>query len=646
MLISLDFETYSDVDIRTAGLYKYFDSPAYEPLLLSWAVNDEPVQIVDFANREPLPKELVDLLGYSDADIYFCAFNAAFERTALAKLGYPIAPEYWFDTQILASYCGLPRNLKDVGKALKLPQEQQKMKEGADLIRYFCVPCKPTKTNGQRTRNLPEHDPVKWATFRAYNRQDVETERVIRKRLEAYGPPLREWDLWHMDQHINDRGVMIDRELVSSAVAMAEAENKRLMAEAIEITGLSNPNSVSQLKAWLKLEEGATLDKKAVAAMLPEAEGDRKRMLEIRMELGKSSVKKYEAMLRSACHDDRVRGTLQFYKANRTGRWSGAIIQPQNFPQNHLEDLDYARKLVRENDSDAIKLLFGSVSDTLSQLIRTAIIPRPGCQFAVCDFSAIEARVVAWLSDEKWRQKVFEEGGDIYCASASEMFKVPVVKHGINGELRAKGKVAELALGYGGSVGAMKAMGALDMGLTEEELPEIVDKWRSASPHIVRLWSKVDTLCRAAMELPGEQVKGPHGLSFIKEGAFLQIHLPSGRCLNYLRPKIAPNRFGSESITYEGNEAGKWGRCETFGGKLVENIVQSLARDCLAEAMLKVEALGHQIVFHVHDEMIVETEDAQTALQDMQRCMSEPIPWAPGLLLRGDGYICDYYRKD
>ena len=550
---------------------------------------------------------------------------------------------------IMASYAGLPRSLAQVGAALNLSEDEAKMKEGKALITYFCKPCKPTKVNKGRTRNRPEDAPDKWETFKAYNVRDVETERTIRHRLARYTPPEQEWRYWWMDQRINDTGVPVDMEFVRAAISMADEQTAVLMQEAKEISGLENPNSVAQLKEYL--ETAKPLDKASLQKMLAkELDPNKRRMMEIRQELGKSSVKKYEAMRNSACDDNRVRGAMQFYKANRTGRWAGSLIQPQNFPRNDLDALDDARQLVLERDTGGIKRLFGSVSDTLSQLIRTAIAPPERKTFVVADFSAIEARVIAWLAGEQWRMDVFANGGDIYCASASQMFHVPVEKHGVNGHLRQKGKIAELALGYGGTVGAMIAMGAGDMGLSENECQEIVDKWRTASPNIVKLWWNIDGMTMDAMQYPGVKRKGPSGLWAMKlaDAGMLLLHIPSGRELHYLRPRIGLNRFGHRALTYEGTDKGTWGRAETFGGKLTENVVQAIARDCLCMAMKRVTDMGYQIVFHVHDEMIVEVEKdkADQALRDMLAAMAEPIEWAPGLILKGDGYITDYYKKD
>ena len=643
----LDLETYCDEDITKVGSYRYIDDPSFEVLLLAYAFDDGPVEVVDLTAKERIPQAVYDAL--MDERAPKVAYNAAFERVALHKwLDAPLTPDCWEDTMIRASYAGLPRSLEEAGAALGLGQDKAKLKIGKDLIRKFCRPCRPTRANGGSTRVHPQDEPGLWLEFKAYNKRDVEAEREIERRLKDIYMPDTEWTAWREDQRINDRGVRIDMTLACNAVDMAEAEKKRLTAEAVALTGMDNPNSVAQLKEYLGLAEGATLRKDDVKELLttglPE---DQQRLLEIRQELGKSSVSKYEAMIRSVCRDGRVHGTMQYYKAARTGRWAGSLIQPQNFPQNHLEDLDLARRLVRENDMQALPLLIGPVTDTLSQLIRTAIVPAPGKRFCVADFSAIEARVIAWLAGEKWRMQAFADGKDIYCASATAMFHVPVVKHGVNGELRQKGKIAELACGYGGGVGAMISMGALNMGLKESELQGIVNDWRDASPQIVRLWRRTEQAAREALDYPGSYFPVRRGVGFrLKKGRLLEMSLPSGRKLYYQQAKITKNKFGNDSIGYMGNDAGKWSRLETFGGKLVENCVQAIARDCLRDMLLRLRDLD--IVFHVHDEMIAEAdaEEAPLALKTMLDAMAAPINWAPGLLLKGDGFICDYYQKD
>ena len=545
---------------------------------------------------------------------------------------------------ILAAAVGLPRSLGEVAKVLQLGDDAQKDTAGKNLIKYFSMPCKPTKANGHRTRNLPDHAPDKWERYIEYNRQDVVVERAIRNKLIQYRPNEVEHAAWVLDQQINARGVLVDMHFVNQAIAMSEAHRKACTAEAIRLTGLENPNSVAQLKDWLGADSLTKLD---VVDMLKVSEGDRKRVLELRQELGKSSVKKYEAIRNSVCSDSRVRGLFQFYGANRTGRWAGRLVQLQNLPQNHISDLDGAREVLASGDMLAMETLYGSVPDNLSQLLRTVLVAPEGRTFAVADFAAIEARVIAWLAGEQWRQDVFQQGGDIYCASASQMFHVPVEKHGVNGHLRQKGKVAELALGYGGSTGAMINMGALRMGLTEDELPDIVTKWREASPNIVKLWKDVEKAAMLAVKY-GEETELHHGIRVYRTGKILHIQLPSGRCIRYFAPHLTQNKFGNESIGYQAYDNGKWGHAETFGGKLTENIVQAIARDCLRDAMLAASQVYPDIVMHIHDEMVVEipNEGSDETLKEICSIMGAPIPWAPGLLLRADGYTTDYYKKD
>ena len=661
MILSIDIETYSAVDLTRSTVYRYAEDPSFEILLFGYAIDDEPVTVLDLT-KEPLPYEIIRML--SDPDVIKQAYNANFERVCLSNYiknperlpewkDWFLPPEQWHCTMVQALSCGLPRSLADVGAALGLSEEEAKMKEGKALIQYFSKPCKATKTNGGRTRNLPEHAPEKWQTYIEYNRRDVETERTIRRILDSKPMPDTEWKAYWMDQRINDRGVLCDRKLVQSCIQISKEHTAALTEEAISLTGIENPNSVSQLKAWLGVE--GSLDKKTIKSMRDSGTLDLKqdRLLAIRQEMGKTSVSKYEAMERGMCGDDRVRGLFQFYGANRTGRWAGRQVQVQNLPQNHIPDLDTARALAVEGDRESISLLYGNVPDTLSQLIRTAFIAKDGRTFAVADFSAIEARVLAWLANEKWRMEVFRTGKDIYCASASQMFHVPVEKHGVNGHLRQKGKIAELALGYGGSVGAMRNMGALEMGLKEEELQPIVDAWRGTNPAVTAFWWEVDRLVRNAINTPGKIFQmscagGTAALTVKRSRELLNLQLPSGRCIRYLRPQIDINGFGSESITYEGMDAGNWKRLETYGPKLVENIVQATARDCLRDAMLRVQERYPDIVMHVHDEMIVEVpeEEADEALAFMQECMGKPLRWAETLLLRGDGYTTKYYRKD
>lgn len=645
--LSVDIETYSSVDLKTCGVYKYVESPDFEILLIAVQMDGEEQPTVYDVKTQPwtADKQLwLDLL--TDPGVTKTAWNASFEITCLSKwLGVELPFNQWRDTMITAATLGLPRSLGDAGKALGLGEDKQKIKEGKELVKYFCTPCKPTKVNGGRTRNLPEHDPDKWARFIEYNRQDVVAERTIMEKLDSYLPDEREHEAWVLDQEINRRGVGVDMELVEAAIRMNEEHTALLNAEQRRLTGLENPNSVAQLKDWLDHE--GSLDKKAVAKLKKTESGDRLRALEIRQELGKSSVAKYTAARNYCCADHRVHGLFQFYGANRTGRWAGRGVQLQNLPQNHIPDLAQARETVKRGDREGVAMLYDSVPDTLSQLIRTMFIPKPGYTFAVADFAAIEARVIAWLADEQWRQDVFAKGGDIYCASASQMFHVPVEKHGVNGHLRQKGKIAELALGYGGGVGALTAMGALDMGLTEEELPDIVRLWREASPNIVQLWWTVgDAVIRAVKHRETSELE--HGIKIWRTNKLLHIQLPSGRALRYYHPRMTTNKFGGESVEYQSYEAGKWGWAESYGPKFVENIVQGIARDCLRDAMLSVAKLHPDIVMHIHDEMVVEvpTEFADRALKEISTIMGWEIPWAPGLLLRGDGYICPWYRKD
>lgn len=650
--LSIDIETFSSVDLKTATVYKYAEAPDFQVLLFAYAVDDEPVTLVDLTMGE-LPPAVVQMLH--DPNYIKMAYNANFERTCLSRmLGEQLAPENWRCTMIHAATLGLPRTLAEVGRVLGLSEDKQKMKEGKALIEYFCKPCKPTKKNGGRLRNLPEHDVEKWETFKAYNIRDVEVERSIRRLLEQYPIHPEEMEAYWLDQRINDRGVTVDRELVAAAIRMNTEHSEELTREAVEISGLANVNSVAQLKQWLRdggVSISDSLDKKTVAELRKSGDlsAAADRMLAIRQELGKTSVTKYQAMDRGVCKDGRVRGLFAFYGANRTGRWAGRQVQVQNLPQNHIPDLETAREIVKEGDREGLKALFGNVPATLSELIRTAFVAKPGHTFVVADFSAIEARVVAWLAGEEWRQENFRRGGDIYCASASQMFHVPVEKHGVNGHLRQKGKIAELALGYGGSIGALKNMGALEMGLHEEELKPLVDAWRASNSAIVDFWWLIDKSVRDTIHRHSTwRYDLPHGLSMMCSHKLLHIRLPSGRSLRYWQPRLEWDDAGRENITYGSTEAGAWTRVETYGPKLVENIVQATARDCLRDAMLRVSLRYPEIVMHIHDEMVVEVpkESAQTALRDMLAIMADPVPWAPGLLLKGDGYITDFYRKD
>lgn len=657
--LSLDLETYSSVSLKKAGVYPYAESPDFEILLFGYSVNGGPVQVVDIACGEQIPKPVLSAL--TDDAVLKWAFNASFERICLSywlQRHHPehfksysipedsvrnyLNPEAWRCSMVWSAYMGLPLSLEGAGTVLKL--DAQKLSEGKDLIRYFCVPCAPTKSNGGRTRNLPEHAPDKWTLFKKYNQRDVEVEMAIQQRLRRYLVPDFVWEEYHLDQEINDRGIAIDMGVVENAICLDERSKAELSDKMKSCTSLENPNSVMQLKAWLS-EHGMEIDslgKKAVVSMLKDAPADLRKVLELRLQLSKSSVKKYTAMQDALCADGRARGMFQFYGANRSGRWAGRHIQLQNLPQNHLPDLEEARSLVKSGDYDALQLLYEDIPDTLSQLIRTAFVPKEGCKFIVSDFSAIEARVLSFLAGETWRMEVFETGGDIYCASASQMFHVPVEKHGQNAHLRQKGKIAELALGYGGSVGALKAMGALEMGLQEKELQPLVASWREANPKIVRFWWDVDRAAKEAIQLRTKTET--HGIRFIYQSAMLFIELPSGRRLSYVKPRIGENQFGGEAITYEGTSSTKkWERIESYGPKIVENITQAISRDILAFAM---KTLSHCfIVAHVHDELIIECP-MDVSLKAICDQMGRTPPWIEGLTLRADGYETMFYRKD
>ena len=643
--LSIDLETFSSQLLAKTGVYRYAESPDFEILLFAYSVDGGPVQQIDLACGEKIPSEV--LFALEDDKVTKWAFNANFERICLSRfLGYPtgdyLEPDSWKCSMVWAAYMGLPLSLEGVGAVLGL--EKQKLTEGKDLIKYFCQPCAPTKSNGQRTRNLPEHAPDKWLAFKRYNIRDVETEMSIQARLSKYPVPDSVWEEYHLDQEINDRGVGLDMKLVRQAIQMDGRSRSELTQAMKELTSLDNPNSVQQMKQWLADNglETDTLGKKAVAELLKTAPPELQKVLTLRQQLAKSSVKKYQVMETAVCADGRARGMFQFYGANRTGRWAGRIIQMQNLPQNHLEDLSEARGLVRCGDFEALEMLYEDVPDTLSQLIRTAFVPQENRKFIVADFSAIEARVIAWLADEKWRQDVFAEGKDIYCASASQMFGVPVEKHGVNGHLRQKGKIAELALGYGGSVGALKAMGALEMGLSEDELPSLVSAWRQANPKIVQFWWAVD---RAVMDaVTRKTTTKTHGIIFSARNGMLFITLPSGRSLAYVKPKIGENRFGGDCITYEGvGGTKKWERIDSYGPKFVENIVQATSRDILCYAMKTLRCCS--IVMHIHDEVVIEA-DRRMSLQAVCEQMGRTPPWAKGLRLRADGYETDFYKKD
>ena len=646
--ISIDIETFSDVDISKCGSYKYAESPNFEILLFAYAVDGGEVQVVDLANGEPIPQEILDAL--TDNSVIKWAFNANFERVCLSRylsdLGFLraafLSPESWRCTMVWAAYMGLSLSLADVGSVLGL--EEQKMTEGKSLIRFFCMPCAATKANSGRTRNLPCHAPDKWAMFKAYNKRDVEVEMAIQHRLAKFPVPDFLWDEYHLDQEINDRGIRIDMELVDNAIAVDARSHEELTGRMKRLTGLDNPNSVQQMKGWLSQHgmETDSLDKKAVLELLKNAPPELSEALSLRQQLAKSSVRKYIAMKNVTSADHRARGTFRFYGANRTGRFSSKNIQLQNLPQNHLADIEYARALVRQSDFESLNILYDSVPDVLSQLIRTAFIPKEGRKFIVADFSAIEARVLSWLAKEQWRMDVFANDGDIYCATAGRMFHCNVVKHGENGHLRQKGKQAELACGYGGSVGALKAFGALESGMKEDELKPLVDAWRTANPNIVDFWWAVN---RAAKDCIKERSKTvTHGIQFICQSGMMFIELPSGRRLAYAKPRIGENKFGGESITYMGlNTAKKWERIESYGSKLVENITQAISRDILCYAM---QTLKHMdIVAHVHDEIIIECEEC-ASLSTVCEQMARTPPWAEGLRLRADGFECEFYQKD
>ncbi len=640
----MDIETYSSIDLSKSGVYRYSESEDFEILLFAYSIDGGEVSVVDLSRGEKIPSEILDAL--TDDSVEKWAFNANFERVCLSRfLGKRLKPDSWYCTMVWSAYLGLPLSLEKVGKVLGL--EKQKLSEGKNLIRYFCMPCKPTKANGKRRRNLPKHERLKWEEFKEYNKRDVETELAIHERLSHFPLPESEWKHYHLDQEINDRGIQIDSTLVNNAIRFDEQLKEENMTRATKLTGLENPNSPMQLKEWLNNQglEIESLAKKEVEAALERATGDVKEALELRQELSKSSVKKYTAMENVKGLDNRVRGLFQFYGANRTGRYSGRLIQVQNLRRNSLKDLNLARSLVRDGEFETIELLFDSPSDVLSQLIRTAFIPKEGRRFIVSDFSAIEARVLSWLAGERWRMDAFAEGEDIYCQSASQMFGVPVEKNGINGHLRGKGKIAELACGYGGSVGALKAMGALEMGIEEDELQAIVDSWREANPNIVQLWWDTDNVIKNVIKTRS-RVKFKN-LVFSYEKGILFIQLPSGRRLSYIKPQMGVNRFGGESITYEGTGLGnKWERIESYGAKFVENIVQAIARDILAGAMLNLSNQGYEIVMHIHDEVVLEVPKGTSSVEEVNEIMRVQPIWAKGLVLDADGFECEFYQKD
>ena len=643
--LSIDIETYSSADLRKTGVYRYVEETDFEILLFGYSIDDGKVHVVDLAQSERIPGDI--LVALTDETVIKWAFNANFERICLSRYlslptGEYLDPTQWRCSMVWSAYLGLPLSLAGVGAVLKL--DKQKLDAGKDLIKYFCQPCKATRTNGGRTRNLPTDAPDKWAQFKSYNLRDVETEMAVQGRLSRFPVPDFVWDEYHLDQEINDRGIRLDITLVKNAIAMDTQSHNELSEKMQELTELDNPNSVMQMKTWLADNglETDSLGKKQVLELLEDAPEPLADVLQLRQQLAKSSVRKYQAMENCVCADGRARGMFMFYGANRTGRFSGRLIQLQNLPRNYMSDLKEARAVIRSGDYDTARMLYDSVPDVLSELIRTAFIPYEGSKFIVADFSAIEARVIAWLAGEQWRLDVFEHGGDIYCASASQMFRMPVEKNGVNGHLRQKGKIAELALGYGGSVGALKAMGALEMGLAEDELKPLVDAWRASNPNIVQLWWDVDKAVKTCvMQRIQTEVQG---IRFIYESGFLFIILPSGRRLAYVKPRIGENRFGGEAVTYEGvRSTKKWERIESYGPKFVENIVQAISRDILCFAMQTLRCCS--IVGHVHDEIIIEA-DPRMSLEAVCEQMGRTPPWASGLDLRADGFITDFYKKD
>lgn len=646
--ISIDIETFSSVDLGKSGVYRYAEGEDFEVLLFGYSIDGGEVQVIDLACGDKIPPLIISAL--SDPTITKWAFNAQFERICLSRfLGFPtgtyLDPSGWHCTMVWSATLGLPLSLEGVGSVLGL--EKQKLQEGKNLIKYFCVPCAATKANGGRRRNLPQHDTEKWELFKAYNKRDVETEMGIQEKLSKFPVSDTEWDNYRLDQIINDRGITLDMDFVKQAICCDEVTKTRLRNLMQNLTSIENPNSVQQMKEWLADNglETDTLGKAAVAELIKTAPPDLGEVLSLRQELAKSSVRKYTAMENVVGSDGRARGLIQFYGANRTGRYAGRLIQVQNLPQNHLPDLEAARNLIKAGFFDAVDMLYDSTSSVLSELIRTAFVPRDGSRFIVADFSAIEARIIAWFAGEKWRMDVFENGGDIYCASASQMFHVPVEKNGINGHLRQKGKIAELALGYGGSTGALKAMGALQMGVLEDELQPLVTAWRQSNPHIVKLWWDVD---KAAMKAVRQKTATEtHGIRFTYQSGMLFITLPSGRNLVYVKPRIGVNQFGSDAITYEGvGGTKKWERIESYGPKFVENIVQATARDILTEAMLRLSASGFEIVMHVHDEAVLEVSLGKSSVDEICQIMAVKPKWANGLLLSADGYECEFYKKD
>lgn len=641
--LSIDIETYSSTNLNRTGVYRYADSDDFELLLFGYSVDFGQVKVVDLTQGEKIPPQIIQALD--DPTIIKSAFNAQFERVCLSHfVGHRLKPAGWHCSRVWAATLGLPLSLRDVGTVLGLPR--QKITAGKELVRYFCTPCKPIKANQHRTRNFPYHAPDKWQQFKQYNQRDVEVEMEITQKLSRFPVPQNEWENYWMDQDINDRGIRIDQRLVNNAIKCQEEFHEQYLQTSQQLTGLANPNSPLQLKDWLHRQgvETDSLSKVSVAQLLQTTTGTVHQVLALRQLLSKSSVKKYQAMQKAMCKDGRVHGLLQFYGANRTGRWAGRLVQVQNLPRNSMPDLEEARELVKQGNTTALAMLYDSVPDVLSQLIRTAFIPSKGHHFYVADFSAVEARVITWLSGEEWRQAAFAKNEDIYCASASQMFGVPVVKHGVNGELRQKGKIAELALGYGGSIGALKAMGATKLGLTEDELPPLVEMWRNASPNIVQFWWDIDRAAKECIKTHLPQTT--HGMRLVYRSGCMFLRLRSGRCLCYPRPKIGTNRFGSESITFMGiNTVKKWSRIETYGAKLVENIVQATSRDLLAEAMRRLETAGDPVVMHIHDEAVIDAPK-DSSLDTMVNIMTEVPDWADGLILNAAGFVGDFYKKD
>ena len=650
--LHIDLETYSSVDLKSCGVYKYVESEDFEILLFAYAVDDRPVKVIDLASGDKVPDDILELI--IDPTIIKYAHNAIFERLCLSKyLGRHLTADQWHCSMVHALMLGLPASLENVGTTLGLAEDKQKLRTGTALITYFCKPCKPTRAKAQRTKNLPSHAPEKWQLFKEYCQRDVETEREICVKLERFPIPEVEYKVWCWDQRTNDYGARIDMDLVKSVLQFGIQNEKAMLTECERLTGGINLHSITQLKDWIGKKENRTiskLDKEAVNELLQDSSlsDETKRLLELRQEAGKTSIKKYDAVARAICKDGRLHGFLQFYGGNRTGRWSGRIFQPQNLPRNDFSDIELARGLVKNRDFETIDMLYGSYNKVFSTLIRTAVIPPAGQMFAVADYSAIEARLTAWFCDEKWRQEVFATTGKIYEASAAQMFHVPIESVTKGSELRKKGKVAELALGYGGGVSALERMGGAAMGLSEDEMKDIVYKWRVASPNIKKMWYKVQDAAYTAVR-ERKRVTVAHGVSYFYSSGILFAELPSKRRLAYVRPRLAKGKYGEE-LTYEGTDQDthRWGRQKTWGGKLFENLIQAIARDCLAAAMLRLDAVGYKIIMHIHDEVVVEVpkENALASLEEIERIMAEPLSWAPGVILTADGFVSEYYRKD